>query len=179
MRNAIRTKVRLAVASVAILAGQPLLAQHELAKQKAAPTQVSVDDIGEGVILVGRLKKPLGTMMTVRGKWSFPREEVKDYSLRFTISHVDGQKLKKPVELHVAQVNVVTKSGKDAIPPHDEHKQLDGMQWTIRAYETGKINHIPEDYWKELGEFLPQMPYWYREFTSELNGVLISAEKLR
>jgi hypothetical protein len=140
------------------------------ANPKTAPIDVSVEDIGSRVNLIGRLGKPIGAMMTVRGKWHFPSEHVKDYSLRFTVSHVDGQQLDMPIEFNIDQLNVVNKNGSSAIPPLSKHEQLNGTDWTFRAFETGTIRMSPDEYWLEREAHA--MPYYFRPFTSELTGIL-------
>jgi hypothetical protein len=134
--------------------------------------QVPVDEIGARFILMGRLGKPLGTMMTVTGKWGYPDKAVKDYSLRFTVSQVNAKRLDKPVVFNVAQIKAVSQDGKDAIPKYDAHKSLDGVSWTLRAYETGRFQGIPNEYWIERGSGRPASPYWFRTFTSELVGIV-------
>ena len=139
------------------------------------PAAVSVEDIGTKVVLVGRLGQPLGTMMDVQGTWKFPDRFDKDYSLRFLVSHVNGKALLKPVEFDWAQVKVISTNGENAIPKSDERKTLDGLAWTLRAYETGRFNRIPKDYWEEPGTRRDASPYWMtKTFTSELVGVLRS-----
>ena len=140
------------------------------------PITVSVEDIGSKVTLVGRLGQPLGKMMEVKGTWRMPDDVVKDYSLRFIVSHVNGKPLKEPVEFNVAQIDAVSKYGNTAIPkyawPIEEQSTLDGVAWTLRAYETGRIDSIPPQYWKERGTLEHARPYWTESFTSQLVGVV-------
>ncbi len=79
-------------------------------------TLVSVEDIGKKVALIGRLGQPLGTTMEVKGTWRMPDIRVKDYSPRFTVSHVNGKALKKPVEFNVAQIEAVSRRDTNAVP---------------------------------------------------------------
>jgi len=129
---------------------------------------ISVEDIGTKVTLVGRLGEPLGKLMEVKGTWGYPDARVKDYSLRFRVSHVNGKRLPKPVEFNVAQVKAATRSGKNAIPQFKDHKTLEGVSWTLRAYETGRFRGVPE----ELDTAASASPYWWKTFTSELVGVV-------
>lgn len=148
---------------------------HVSAESDAKSTRVFVEDIGTKVTLVGRLGVPLSTMMTLNGKWGYPDETngiVKDDSLRFTVTHVNGVNLKKPVEFNVAQVHAVEKDGKTAIPVYKDHDLLDGVSWTLRAYETGRAGFRPQDYWKEIGSGPRQSPYWAGAFSSEITGVV-------
>jgi hypothetical protein len=156
----------------AVAALVPHLSPSEAADVKDPPVQISVEEIGKNAVLVGRLKKPLGTMMTVRGKWFYPPLTEKDYSPRFLIREIDGVKLDRPIELNVAQCDVVTKTGEPAIPPHERRKELEGKEWTLRAFEAGRFADIPTEYWKERGSGPHAAPYWYGVFTTELRGVL-------
>lgn len=169
MRKFIGMVVVLAAIVVAVV-GRSSFTASALGAEKARPVEVSVDEIDKGLVLIGRLGKPLGTLMTVKGKWSYPEEPVKDGSLRFTVSHVDGKELGKPVELNVKQLDVVTKKGSKAIPSYDGHARLAGKEWTLRAYETGSIEIMPEGYFNETPAFA--RPYYFRDFTSKLTGVL-------
>jgi hypothetical protein len=66
--------------------------QYESAGQtKKKPIAINVEDIGDSVILIGRLGKPLGTKMKMRGLWSMPEAVQKDNSPRFTVTHIDGK----------------------------------------------------------------------------------------
>ena len=171
MHHFIRTEIVIIAASAAIFTGRPILAQSKSTNQKAVPIEVSVDEIGKNLILIGRLKKPLGTLVTIRGKWSYPDIRIKDYSLRFTVTHVDGQELNDPLEFNVNQLAVVTKDGSPAIPPDKRHKQLVGVEWTLRAYETGNLHIISPEAFRN--DPVPSAaPYYFRTFTSEINGVL-------
>lgn len=147
-----------------------------LAEDQPPPATVSVADIGTKVALVGRLGQPLGAMMTLRGRWAYPVESpgpVKDNSIRFTVSHVNGKQLAQPVEFNVAQIDAVSADGKSAIPGRREGQAaLDGVSWTFRAYETGRFDKIPEEYWKERGTGPPGLPYWTTTFTSKLVGIV-------
>ncbi len=133
---------------------------------------MSVDEIGRNLILIGRLKKPLGTLMTIRGKWHYPDARGKDDSLRFAVTHVDGHRLAEPLEFDVAQVEVNTKSGKKAIPPYERQKQLDGAEWTLKAYETGSLLISPPIGPDGKEAVAEQAAYYTRPFTSKIVGVL-------
>jgi hypothetical protein len=132
---------------------------------KDAALAIYVDDIGTKVTLVGCLGQPLGKMMKLRGSWKYPRDLVKDNSLRFTVTVVNDHKLVKPVEFNIAQINARTKDHEDAIPKYERHKDLVGVTWTLSAYETGRFSAIPSD-------VIVQLPYWHRPFTSEVVGTV-------
>ena len=62
----------------------------------------------------------------------------------------------------------VTRKHKNAIPSYEHRKSLEGVSWTLRAYETGRFNVTPLAYWKERGLGIPAAPYWANTFQSEL-----------
>ena len=164
-----RTTTRVSITTLAALTTVSLYSSV-IGNHKPAPAQIAVDSIGKDTILVGRLKKPIGTLMMMRGKWSYPDERAKDYSLRFTVSHVDDRVLDQPLEFNVNQIDVFTKQGDNALPPYEQHKQLVGVEWTLSAYETGTIEMTPGDFWK--GSQPRAAPYYFRPFTSKVRGVL-------
>lgn len=149
-----------------------LIFDQAAADSPSKSIQVSVDDLGKGAVLIGRLKKPLGTMMSIQGKWHYPSINVKDYSLRFTVTQVDGMPIDRPVEFNIDQLSVVNKDGQTAIPEDKRRKDLDGIEWKLRAYESGRFDEVPLEYWRELKVAPPAFPYWFDVFTSQVNGVL-------
>jgi hypothetical protein len=131
-----------------------------------AKLAINVDDIGTKVTLVGRLGQPLGKMMKLRGSWKYPDGVAKDYSLRFTVTAVNDHKLATPVEFNIAQISARTEDDKDAIPEYKHQKELDGIAWTLNAYETGRFSAVPDD------GVAVQLPYWWRTFTSQVVGTV-------
>ena len=131
-----------------------------------ATLAINVDDIGTKVTLVGRLGQPLGKMMKLRGSWKYPNGVMKDDSLWFTVTAVNGHKLATPVEFNIAQISARTDDDKDAIPEYKHQKDLDGVAWTVNAYETGRFSAIPQH------GFSVALPYWQRTFTSEVVGTV-------
>jgi hypothetical protein len=65
-----------------------------------------------------------------------------------------------------------TRDDKNAIPSYEHRKPLEGVSWTLRAYETGRFNVTPLAYWKERGFGIPAPPYWAKAFTTELVGIV-------
>jgi hypothetical protein len=142
---------------------------------KEPMTMIPVEDIGTKVALVGRLGQPLGTLIEVKGTWHKPEilapyNAVKDSSLRFTVSHVNGTLLKSPVELHVAQVKAVYHGGRNGRP--SVAKAVEGASWTLRAYERGRFEGSPENWYEVEGTYPAQSPHWLKTFTTELVGVV-------
>lgn len=163
------------VMAAALAIGIPIiLAPSAPAEDGDRKIHVSVDDLGNTAELVGRLGKPLGTWVTIQGEWTLPKKVVKDYSLRFTVTHVDGAKLEQPVEFNVAQVSVVNSRGESVIPKRENQKQFDGQSWKLKAYETGRFHITPPEYLKAIGIQPGSMgeAHYIRPFTSEIDGVL-------
>jgi hypothetical protein len=133
---------------------------------KPQPMKISVSEIGRSVTLVGRLGVPLGVKMEIRGRWSMPAKTVKDYSPRFTVTEVNRQKLVNPIEFNIAQVTALTTEHDNALPDLKNRQQLDGQEWTLLAYETGKVQLTPDA--------SRSVPYYTRPFTSEIVAVLIT-----
>lgn len=141
-------------------------------QEKDKPLSINVEDIGTKVTLIGRLGEPLGKMMNLQGTWKYPEGDVKDSSLRFTVNLVNGHKLAKAVEFNIAQISARSGDGKDAIPVYERRGSLNGVTWNLRAYETGFLRVTPNE--DRTGRFapVPAIPYWYRPFTSQLNGTI-------
>ena len=136
--------------------------------------RVSVEDVGTRLILIGRLGKPLGEKFEIRGYWHFPSNiHVKDYSLRFTVTFIDGKSIEKPIEFNYAQLRFMDSEHNDVIPPRAEHAKLDGEQWTLIAYETGQIRIRPNEDGDPSPVFsVGTAPYFARAFTSQIVAVV-------
>lgn len=144
--------------------------QYEsIGQTKDKPLTINVDDIGKSVTLIGRLGKPLGTRMEIRGRWSTPEFPVKDDSPRFTVTHIDGKKIDKPVEFNIGQIEAKIRdkaaNPQDAIPNYKEWDSLEGQEWTMTAYETGYFS------WDDGTN---QVAYYTRPFTSMIEAVVTS-----
>lgn len=139
---------------------------------KRQRTTINVADIGDSVMLVGRLGKPLGQKLTIRGTWSLPKDVVNDFSPRFTVTSVDHQQLSNPVEFNLGQMRLLTPDHRDAIPARKHWDALDSVEWQLIAYETGRIEITPDEY-REKNPVFPNvgMPYYTKPFTSQLVAV--------
>ena len=138
-----------------------LLVGSGSAQQSASKKQVDVRSLGKDIAVIGRLGKPLGTMISVEGTWGFPDQSAgptKDYSVQFTIHTANGANLKTPVTLSYRSVQIEDKHGKSLIPPHKHHKELDGQSWKLRVFETARFTRIPLEYWNHRGGAVT-MPY--------------------
>jgi hypothetical protein len=165
-----------AIVAILVVSGCQFFASMAKAGEDVAATvKVSTADIGARVTLIGRLGQPLGTMLTIEGTWGYPNQSrgpTKDYPLLFTVSRVNGTRLKTPIVFHGRQVSAYNKQGKSVIPPHEQQRRLDGAAWILRGYETGRFTVIPAGYWNEFGKgMIPQSPA-QEPFATELVGVL-------
>jgi hypothetical protein len=142
--------------------------QSRTMPEDSSVSYVCVSDIGKSVTLIGYLGAPLGKNLTVRGKWSMPAKSVKDFSPRFTVIEVDGKPLKEPFEFNIAQIKATTADGKNALPLRENQKTLEGLEWTMTAYESGFYGGDPG-----LTQVPVQKPYYMREFTPQLVGRLV------
>lgn len=169
-----RTVVYVTMAAALAFAFRFDFARSEGADKAGGKIEISVEELGKTADLIGRLGKPLGSWVTIKGKWALPDRRVKDYSLKFTVTHVNDVKLKQPVEFNVAQVSVANSRGESVIPKHENQKQLDGQTWTLKAYETGEFHITPPEYYKAIGVEPGSMQeaYYTRPFTSRIDGVL-------
>lgn len=139
--------------------------------------QVSVEEIGKSVVLIGRLGVPLGEKMEIVGYWHMPPHHEKDPSLRFTVTMVNHRKLTTPVEFCHEQVEFMDADHHHVVPKDRSQQKLDGQYWTLIAYETGRINIMPDEEHAKSPVFQSmQMPYYTRPFTSELVGVVQQRE---
>ncbi len=67
------------------------------AESKPSMNTVLATDIGNRVIIIGRLGVPLGTPVTVKGNWSLPEGITKGFGLRLNVTSVNGEQLDHPV----------------------------------------------------------------------------------
>jgi hypothetical protein len=169
-----RTVFYVATAAALALAFRFGVAPSAAAKDGGGKLRVSVDDLGKTAELVGRLGKPLGTWVMIKGKWALPVSREKPSGLKFTVTHVSDTKLEKPVEFDVALVNVVDRRGNDATPNWEDRNKFDGQTWTLKGYETGEFHITPPEYYREIGSApgLMAKPDYLRAFTSRIDGVL-------
>jgi hypothetical protein len=149
-------------------------AQRQVGGEEAKSLQkISVDEIGKSVNLVGRLGVPLGKKMQISGYWHFPKVAAKDGSIRFTVTKVNEQQLAKPVEFNHEQLDFMDTEHHNVIPAFESHRELDGQEWALTAYETGEIRISPDEYREKAPLFpIAASPYYTQPFTSRIVGVL-------
>ena len=112
--------------------------------------------------------------MEMSGNWHFPASpDVKDGSIRFSVTTVNGKKLANPIEFNHEQLHFTDREHRNVIPEYKAQRKLDGQTWTLIAYETGSIEIIPDEYGDESPVFpVVGLPYYTRPFTSQLIGVV-------
>ncbi len=140
--------------------------------------RISVDEIGRSILLVGRLGVPIGEKMEISGHWHFPKvPQPKDASLRFSVTSVNGSKLKEPIQFNHAQLHVTDSERRNVIPEFKRHHELENQVWTLTAYETGIIQIVPNESQTKFPEFpIAAMPYYTEPFTSQLVAILKSRD---
>ena len=175
-----RTVIYVAAAAALALAFRLGVAPSEGAEEAESKDRIPVDELGKSADLIGRLGKPLGSWVTIKGTWSYPKSRngrrPKDASLRFTVSHVDGVELAKSVEFNIAQIDAKNSQGQSAFQEFKDRRKLDGRTWTLKAYETGRLKiDTPPEYYEAIGiaSYPAQEAYWnFDKFVSEIHGVL-------
>ncbi len=137
----------------------------------------SVEEIGKTVVLIGRLGMPLGEKMEIAGYWHMPKRDQKDGSIRFIVTTVNRKQLANPVEFSHEQVQFMDANHHNVVPEFKSQPALDGQRWTLTAYETGRIQITPDEYYSKSPVFpVVQVPYYTRPFTSELVSVVMRQE---
>ena len=111
-------------------------------------------------------------MLTIKGTWGYPDQSkgtTKIIDLQLSITEIDGVPRKDPLILDVWSVHVLDKQRRSLIPPHAKHRDLNGVTWEFRAFETGRHSCMPREYYEFQGPIaMRQSP----SFVSELVGYM-------
>jgi hypothetical protein len=110
---------------------------------------LNVSDLDTDYELIGRFGHPLGTMLTIKGTWGYPDQSngpTKVYDLQFRITEINGIPHTPPLVLDVWSVHVIDKQRQSLIPTHENHRDLNGVTWELRAFETGRYSCMPKEY---------------------------------
>lgn len=155
--------------------------------------KVLASEIGHRVQIVSDLGKPLGELMTIRGRWIEPPPEVyKDNPWEFVVTVVDGIKLNPPVRLKKHYLSYLGRSYAeelDPLPHPDDIKRVGSEVWELRGYEAAFYGGPPPaPAWKEYVQQLnpkvrsrpvPQAPYDSpREFGFYCHLIYVSARRI-
>lgn len=153
---------------------------------------VRAHDIPQTVQIIGRLGQPLGSLLTIGGKWIRPGIQAKDRSLVFHVNLVNGREPNENIDLHSLQVR--------AILPHHQggRRSKPGESWDWRfdwggsepspmpvegeacemlGVETGSFDSYSGDAWREIGSPIPQTPRCMEGFVTRFE--YIAVRKLR
>jgi hypothetical protein len=154
---------------------------------KEHPTLVQLEDIGNGVEIIGVLDHPLCSLLTVRGKWAQPHSRSKDPALLFRVHSVNGKRPNAKIELNKAQVIAIYSSrrkvggvippdgswdwkfamgGKEPVPVPEE-----GETYEMVGVETCYFDSYPEEVWQVVGSTVPPSPSFRHGFLTRFEFV--------
>jgi hypothetical protein len=133
---------------------------------------IRAQDIPKTVQILGRLGQPLGSLLTVRGKWTRPGINMKDRSLVFHVTLANGKEPDGKVDLHSLLVKPILSDHKGREPKSGElwdwrfdwegskpgPTPSEGETWEMLGVETGCFNSYSGDAWREIGSSVPQSP---------------------
>jgi hypothetical protein len=106
-------------------------------------TMISYKDIPNRVQIVGKLGRPLGELVKVRGRWK-EGDKSKPSGPVFVVEELDENVLTSPVEFSSDKVTPVLRRPNDPTP-------VVGKVWEFRGVETGRLVGFSEEVWKEVG----------------------------
>jgi len=154
-------------------------------------TIIRAQDIPKTAQIVGRLGHPLGSLVTVRGRWISPGTSVKD-RLQFHVELVNGKQPDEPVKLDEMQVGKVfplQKSGRKAGPGETWDWQFrwggdksppipkDGEKWEMMGVETGAFEDYSAEAWKQIGAPAVATPPFRKGFYSRFEFLAVKIVK--
>lgn len=113
------------------------------ADQKPKTRSVHYSDMPGRVRIMGKLGRPLGQLVTVRGRWRAQDESKPGQPAVFVVEQVGGRLLDPPAEF--TDVEVVWKE--DAA----FEKKTVGEEWELRGVETGGFVGFGDEVWEEVG----------------------------
>jgi hypothetical protein len=146
--------------------------------------------IGKAVTLVGRLGKPLGTKLQLRGRWKvLQMSRVPNYlrsPVRFVVFEVNGNQLAESVEFGHDQIKAEflkwPTSDHRAVPTRtnampSKPDSLDGEEWTMTAYETGRFIAVPNESADKEVVFPVVYALDFNRFRSRVVGAVTSIDR--
>ncbi len=116
------------------------------------PDSVAAEDLLSRVKIIGKLGRPLGEIVQLKGYWTSDGVH-KDNELRLKITEINGKPIEKAALFRRSQVEGwgVAKETRPAI----------GVVWQVRALETGGIVGLPG----EVYDVPVQQPYAFAFLT--------------
>jgi hypothetical protein len=117
-----------------------LLAMVGAEEPKLEVRMINYQDLLERVRIIGKLGRPLGELVTVRGKWTAVEREKPTLPI-FIIYQLNGKPLNPPAEFE--HIESVTNSDQGMT-------RTAGEVWELHGAETGGFEGFSEDVWKEV-----------------------------
>jgi len=116
------------------------------------PTHVTLDQLDRDVILIGKLHRPLGTLLTLKGvavDVDLPEKSLEE-GLHFRVQQIDGEAHQSIIEI---RVQPYSRWDTPAIPKKYSlgkapSKPKAGQYYELRGYETGSYVGVPPDAYK-------------------------------
>jgi hypothetical protein len=158
--------------------------RHE--SQDKSVTTVRVEDIPKTVQLIGRLNHPLGDLLTIRGQWKMPSGMVKDPTLWFHVTSINGKKPEKKVALNILQVKPAKGGLGRELKPGDPWAWMygfggkqpaptpaEGEVWEMMGVETGSFKHYSTEANRQIGWQVKQMPMFLTGFVTNFEFIAV------
>jgi hypothetical protein len=117
---------------------------------------VNASELGHKVSVIGKLGLPIGTAVTLRGKWHLTKSEIDKWqSGYYEVTEMNG----KQIDSHVIFTGLCKEVDNDDFTPWD------GDLWEIRGYESGGIFGIPDKALVEIGALSwPSEKHGYKSY---------------
>jgi hypothetical protein len=170
------------IAALSVLLAMSVANSRKRVAERKTTLYVPFDSVGRSTRIVGRLGKPFGDLMTVRGHWVhlrgsavFPDESgdgSKGDDWAFEVFQVDGVKLGKPIVFNkylIRYAGIYYGRAKRPMTIPNEIASSEGV-WELRGFEDGECVGLPEDAEREAlksltNEIPSQMnPGWPRDY---------------
>lgn len=124
--------------------------------------EIAASEVGKSVQIIGRLGRPLGQLVTIRGQWRDVRAK---HDTEFIVESIDGNKTARAIEFVDWDVSpVLSRNGKATGKSTDKWEwkfdwhgplpspiEADGEVWELIGVETGGFMDYTEEAWKEIG----------------------------
>jgi hypothetical protein len=116
---------------VLLLLATPAAAENET----TSPLRISYKDIYKEVEIIGKLGRPLGELLNVRGKWARAKDQSKPSGPVFQVTHLEGKRLASAVEFAV--MTPVGRPSMGFAKPSDLNAEPSSVEWEVRGHEIG------------------------------------------
>lgn len=158
---------------VCLAASFVLLHKSSGTERDAVVPAVVASDLPNKAVIVGRLGKPMGTLVNIRGMWT-TRERRDEPTLVFLVTHVEGRLLQEPVRF--SWIDSFSPTG--AIPPPArDRERAEGIEWEMRAWESGRYRGVPKgayaEFENEVDGFGTRIPYPAGDFSFRFDSDLV------